>query len=112
MGRTGSSFKLASTMGFDGSIKTHRALAKGPPRGAAPSLGVRNVLLGGLLRRVAEDGLGLQEFVEGVVAPLAPVAAHLVAAEGGGHVAAAAVDRHLAGAQPRGHLAGLVDVGG
>src|SRR5579862_4692313 len=69
------------------------------------------LLFRGLLRRVAEDGLGLQELVEGVVAPLAPVAAHLVAAERGGHVAAAAVDRDLAGAQPRGDLAGLFDVG-
>src|SRR4051812_5357733 len=77
----------------------------------------RRRLLRRFLRRIAEDGLGLEELVEGEVAPLAPVTAHLVATERGGQVAAAAVDRHLAGAQLRRHLAGLgqvrrLDVGG
>ncbi len=50
--------------------------------------------------------------MEAVVAPLAAVAAHLVAAEGRHHVPAAAVDGHLARPQLGGDLAGLLEVAG
>src|SRR5579863_5199342 len=59
----------------------------------------------GLLRRVAEDGFDLEVLLEAEVAPLAPVAALLVPAEGRHRIAAGAVDRHLAGPEVVGHLA-------
>src|ERR1019366_4627702 len=61
----------------------------------------------GRLDAVAQHRLGLEELGEGVVAPFAPVARHLVAAEGGHHIAAGAVNADLARPQLRGHFAEL-----
>src|SRR5207244_1655125 len=61
------------------------------------------------LRRVTERGLGLQVFVEGELAPLAPITAALVAAERRAHVEAV-VDRDGTGADPAGDRTSLIEI--
>src|SRR5882757_2410377 len=56
-------------------------------------------------RAVARDRLDLEILGEPVVAPLAAVARHLVAAERHGHVAVGAIEADLTRPQPRSHLA-------
>src|SRR5436190_9629019 len=75
-------WKSASSVDIAGLLIRKGGRPMGDPR---PSWA--RILLRGLLGCVAEHRFGLEELVEGVVAPLAPIAAHLVAAEGGGHVA-------------------------
>src|SRR5678816_4619101 len=78
-------WKSASRVDIAGLLKR-----KGGRLASDPPAFVGAILLRSLLRRVAQHGLGLQELVEGVVAPLAPAAAPPGTAKGIGQIAAAA----------------------
>src|SRR5580704_16779740 len=60
---------------------------------------------------IADDGLGLQKFLETPLAVLAAVARLLVAAERRRGVARGIIEMHVAGAHLRGDRAGVADVG-
>src|SRR5271170_6631228 len=66
---------------------------------------------GSRLRRVAQHALDFEVFVEAELAPLAPIAAFLVTAEGCVEVEAI-VDRYPPRAQLASHGASLVEIGG
>src|SRR6185437_11451293 len=58
----------------------------------------------------AEHGLGLEEFLEAMLAPFAAIARLLVAAERGGEIGAGAVQMHVAAAQLRSDLARMREI--